>query len=78
MDDDSQSLTRRVIYEGLADLPVSTLQTLEDTLESLGVETNEDFQYINENDLRSVLTPIQARKLLKASKQTSRYIITEI
>ncbi|XP_038157392.1 uncharacterized protein LOC119794107 [Cyprinodon tularosa] len=72
MDDDSQSLTRRVIYEGLADLPVSTLQTLEDTLESLGVETNEDFQYINENDLRSVLTPIQARKLLKASKQTTQ------
>uniref|UniRef100_A0A096M8X4 Uncharacterized protein n=1 Tax=Poecilia formosa TaxID=48698 RepID=A0A096M8X4_POEFO len=51
---------RRVISEGLPDLPVSTLQTLEETLQSLGVETNEDFQYINENDLRSVLKPIQA------------------
>nr|XP_023653288.1 uncharacterized protein LOC111836354 isoform X3 [Paramormyrops kingsleyae] len=41
---------------------------LEETLQSLGLETYDDFQFIEEADLLSALKPIQARKVLAAWK----------
>ncbi|KAJ8247193.1 hypothetical protein GJAV_G00259810 [Gymnothorax javanicus] len=46
--------------EGLPDLELSSVV---ETLESLGGKTSEDFQYIKEEDLLTVLKPVQARKL---------------
>ncbi|XP_072572022.1 uncharacterized protein [Paramormyrops kingsleyae] len=40
-----------------------------DGLQSLGVETYDDFQFIEESDLLSALRPIQARKVLAAWKR---------
>ena len=72
--DEHQNGIRVAITVVLPDLPASVLEILEDTLQSLGVETTEDFQFIQEADLLSALRPIQARKLLAAWKQTSKYI----
>lgn len=74
MDDSS---IRNVITRVLPQLPGSILDILEETLQSLGVETTEDFAFIQENDLLSVLRPVQARKLVTACKQTSKYILTK-
>lgn len=57
----------------LPDLSASILEIVLEALQSLGVETSEDLQFISETDLNSVLRPIQARKLLAAWKQTSKY-----
>lgn len=72
--DAHRSSIRSTINKVLPDLPASSLDILEEALQSLGVETTEDFQFIQEADLLSVLRPIQARKLVAAWKQTSKYI----
>lgn len=77
MDDAHQSSIRSAITKVLPDLISSVLDILEETLQSLGVETTEDFHFIQEADLLSVLRPIQARKLVAAWKQTGKYISTE-
>lgn len=77
MDDAHQSNVRSAITKVMPDLPASVLDILQETLQSLGVETTEDFQFIQEADLLSVLRPIQARKLVAAWKQTSKYISTK-
>lgn len=56
------------ITEVLPDLPEMTKDILEETLQSLGVETYDDFKFIEEADLLSALRPIQARKVLAAWK----------
>lgn len=45
-----------------------TEDILEETLQSFGVETYDDFQFVEEADLLSALRPIQARKVLAAWK----------
>lgn len=77
MDDAHHSSIRSAITRVLPELPTSILDILEDTLQSLGVETAEDFTFIQEGDLLSVLRPVQARKLVAAWKQTSEYILTK-
>lgn len=77
MDDSEQSNIRSAITKVLPDLPASILNLVEETLQSLGVETTEDFHFIQEADLLSVLRPIQARKLVTAWKETSKYIPTK-
>ncbi|XP_022077878.1 uncharacterized protein LOC110971785 [Acanthochromis polyacanthus] len=72
MDDAEQSNICSAITKVLPDLPTSVLNTVEEMLQSLGVETTEDFQFIQEKDLLSVLRPIQARKLVAAWQQPTR------
>lgn len=64
---------RSSITKVLPDLSASILEIVLEALQSLGVETSEDLQFISETDLNSVLRPIQARKLLAVWKQTSKY-----
>ncbi|RXN34461.1 Interferon-induced 44 [Labeo rohita] len=71
MDDIEPSNISSVITNVLPDLPTSILNIVLETLQSLGVGTTEDLQYIQEADLLTVLRPIQARKLLAAWKQST-------
>lgn len=49
-------------------LPEVSKKILEENLQSIGVETYNNFQFIVEEDLLSALRPIQARKALAAWK----------
>lgn len=69
-DDAEQINICSAITKVLPDLAVSILDILVETLHLLGVETTEDFPFIQEADL-STLRPIQARRLVAAWKQTS-------
>ena len=70
MDGAHHSSIRSAITSVLPELPTTILDILEETLQSLGVETAEDFTFIQESDLQSVLRPIQARKLVAAWKHS--------
>lgn len=59
---------RTAITEVLPDLPEVTKDILEETLQSLDVESYEDFKFIEEADLLSALRPIQALKVIVAWK----------
>ncbi|KAF7649571.1 hypothetical protein LDENG_00139380 [Lucifuga dentata] len=72
MDDAEQSNISTAITLVLPDLAAAILNILEETLQSLGVETTEDFHFIQEADLLPVLRPVQARKLVAAWKQTTQ------
>lgn len=61
-----QSSISYAITKVLPDLVPSVLDIAVETLQSLCVETTEDFKLIQETDLLSVLRPIQARKLVAA------------
>ena len=74
MGDAEQNILSCAITKVLPDLPGSSLEILEETLQSLGVETTEDLSFIQEADLL-VLRPIQARKLVAAWKRTRKYIL---
>ncbi|TWW78169.1 uncharacterized protein LOC130533951 [Takifugu flavidus] len=63
-----QTLLRSAISEALPDLSEINAGILEEHLQSLGIETSDDFKFIEEADLLSALRPIQARKLLAAWK----------
>lgn len=69
-----QNIISNAIITVLPDLPASILHIVLETLQSVGVETTEDLAFIQEADLLSALRPIQARKLVAAWKQTSKYI----
>lgn len=71
MDGAHQSNVRSAITKVMPDLPASVLDIIQETLQSLGVETTEDLQFIQEADLLSVLRPIQARKLVPGDKPVS-------
>lgn len=71
-----QTFLRTAITEVLPDLPEMTKDILEETLQSLGVETYDDFRFIEEADLLSTLRPIQARKVLAAWKLRCKSDIT--
>lgn len=57
---------RSTITEVLPGLSEVSKDILEETLQSLGVETHDDFQFIKEEDLLSALRPIPAWKLVAA------------
>ncbi|XP_040888005.1 uncharacterized protein LOC121194625 [Toxotes jaculatrix] len=63
-----QTFLRTAINDVLPDLSEVTKDILEEHLQSLGVETHEDFTFIEEADLLVALRPIQARKALAAWK----------
>lgn len=62
----TESFLRSPITEVLPDLSEVSKDILEETLQSLGVETHYDFQFIKEEDLLSALRPVQAGKLVGA------------
>lgn len=68
MTDFEPTFLRTAINEVLPDLPEVTKDILEETLQSIGVETNDDFQFIEESDLHSALRPVQAQKAIAAWK----------
>ncbi|KAK2848473.1 hypothetical protein Q7C36_010155 [Tachysurus vachellii] len=68
MTDLERTFLRSAISEVLPDLPEVTKDILEETLHSLGVETYDDFKFIEEDDLLSALRPVQARKVIAAWK----------
>ena len=76
MTDLEQSFLRSAITEVLPDLPEMIKDILEEHLQSLGVETCDDFQFIEEADLLSALRPIQARKVVAVLKQRWKSSIT--
>lgn len=76
MTDCTQTFLRTAITEVLPDLPEVSKDILEETLQNLGVETYDDFQFIEEADLLSALRPIQARKILAAWKLRCKYLTT--
>lgn len=63
-----QTILRSAINEVLPDLSDIDKDIVEEHLQSLGVETRDDFQFLGEADLLSALRPVQARKLLSAWK----------
>lgn len=64
---------RRAINEVLPDLAEASKDILEETLQSLGIETSDDFQFLEESDLLTALRPIQARKVIAAWKLKVKY-----
>lgn len=64
---------RHAINEVLPDLAEASKDILEETLQSLGVETSDDFQFLEESDLLTTLRPIQARKVIAAWKLKVEY-----
>ena len=62
----SEYFLHSAITEALPDLPEVSKDILEETLQSLGIETHGDFQFVKEEDLLSALRPIQARRLVAA------------
>ncbi|KAL6466698.1 hypothetical protein MHYP_G00245070 [Metynnis hypsauchen] len=68
MTDLERTFSRTAITEVLPELSEVTKDILEETLQSIGAETYNDFQFIEEADLLSALRPIQARKVLAAWK----------
>lgn len=75
MTDSERTFLRTTITKILPDLPELTINILEETLQSLGVETSDDFKFIEEADLLSVLRPVQARKVLAALKLSCKSFI---
>lgn len=63
-----ETFLRTAINEVLPDLPEMQKDILEESLQGLGVETYEDFKFIQESDLITALRPIQARKVVAAWK----------
>lgn len=72
MNESEQSRVTTAIAEILKDISSSVLQSVVETLNSLGVSSPEDVQ---EADLLPILRPIQARKLVSAWSQISKYIL---
>ena len=59
---------RQAVWAVLPSLPEDKLQSILMKLESIGVETRSDLQFIKDEDLSANITPIQCRKLLNAWK----------
>ncbi|XP_029967518.1 uncharacterized protein LOC115402957 isoform X1 [Salarias fasciatus] len=59
---------RSAINEVLPNLAEMSKNILEESLQSLGIKTSDDFKFLQESDLLTALRPIQARKLLAAWK----------
>ena len=59
---------RQAVLAVLPSLPEDKLQSILMKLESIGVETRSDLQFIKDEDLPANITPIQCRKHLNAWK----------
>lgn len=61
-------LIREAILSTLPKIPVKSLSCMVEKLIQQGVETEEDLQYVREDDIQEFMKPIQCRKLLDAWK----------
>ncbi|XP_076594907.1 uncharacterized protein LOC143325601 isoform X2 [Chaetodon auriga] len=57
---------KQAVLAVLPSLPEDKLQSLLNKLESIGVESKTDLQFIKEEDLAANITPIQCRRLISA------------
>lgn len=57
---------KQAVLSVLPSLPEDKLQSLLNKLESIGVESLSDLQFIKEEDLSANITPIQCRRLISA------------
>lgn len=57
---------KQAVLSVLPSLPEDKLQSLLNKLESIGVESLSDLQFIKEEDLSATITPIQCRRLITA------------
>lgn len=63
------------IQSVLPNLSNQGLNSVVDTIKNLGIETAEDIKYIKEEQLLTVLKPVQARKVISSFTVTCRYIL---
>ena len=75
MTDLEPTFLRSAINEVLPDLAEVSKDILEETLQSLGIKTSDDFQFLEESDLITALRPIKARKVLAPWKKRFKYSI---
>lgn len=61
-------LLREAILSTLPRIPEESLRHMVEKLIQQGVETEEDLQYVREEDIQEFMKPIQCRKLLDAWK----------
>lgn len=61
-------LIREAILSTLPRIPEESLSRMVEKLIQQGVETEEDLQYVREEDIQEFMKPIQCRKLLDAWK----------
>lgn len=57
---------KQAVLSVLPSLPEDKLHSLLNKLESIGVESLSDLQFIKEEDLSANITPIQCRRLISA------------
>uniref|UniRef100_A0A3Q2CQ11 Si:ch211-111e20.1 n=1 Tax=Cyprinodon variegatus TaxID=28743 RepID=A0A3Q2CQ11_CYPVA len=62
---------REAIVSALPSIPVESLGRMMEKLIQQGVETEEDLQYVREQDIEDFIKPIQCRKLLASWKRKS-------
>lgn len=61
-------LIREAILSTLPKIPVKSLSCMVEKLIQQGVETEDDLQYVTEDDIKEFMKPIQCRRLLDAWK----------
>lgn len=61
-------LIRENILSALPSLPIESLGHIVEKLIQQGVETEEDLQFVREQDIEEFMKPIQCRKILDAWK----------
>lgn len=77
MTDLERTFLRTAITEVLPNLPEVTKDNSEELLQSFGVETYGDFQFIEESDLLTALRPIQTQNVLAAWKLRCKLCVAE-
>lgn len=75
---DTQKDIRDAIGAALPGLANEVMAAVEDALEKLGTTTRDDLRFITEGDLLPVLKPIQARRLVAAWAQNSKYLVNKL
>lgn len=64
---------KRALLDVLPTLSETLLSAVADHLSDCGVEEESDLQFVEENDLKELLKPIQCRKLLRSWKVKGLY-----
>lgn len=69
-------LIRECILSTLPSITIESLSAMVDKLLQQGVDTEEDLQYVREQDIEEFIKPIQCRKLLDAWKSKGKVLVT--
>lgn len=62
-------MMREAIFSTLPSIPAASLDSIVEKLIQQGVETEDDLQYVREQDIEEFMRPIQCRRLLNAWKR---------